>query len=171
MTGTNETQHTLLAYRKPGLTRPEDDVVWRQDGLAVVRLPDGELPNRCLQCNAPADGFRLDYPAPVEVPLCTSHRDHVRRALFVKRAGLALPFVTCFLLAPLAELVRGSAVGALLGTSMLLSLLLILVGSLMLRLPFRILAVRDNTVWIRVGRRFLSSLPPRAHLPTQEKLP
>jgi len=90
---------------------PIESGAWR-DGRLLVMTRDFTLPDRCLKCNLPADGFTLKrklswHPwywyllvlinvpvyiiaalivrktARVEFPLCEEHRRRRRRALFV----------------------------------------------------------------------------------------
>jgi hypothetical protein len=47
-----------LAYATP-LKLDPSEVLWRENDLLVMRSPRGSLPDRCVRCNAAAEGYRL----------------------------------------------------------------------------------------------------------------
>jgi len=158
---------------------PADRVaVWQEDGLVVVRRPDGELPHRCVVCNQPSTrrskrvlgwhhpawyltalvglipygiamlAFRRQ--AELRVPLCDAHRRKRAVAAAIGVGGSLLAIVVTFRLRPTDG-------GAFLfgGLGMLLFLAL---GALLAH-DLGVSRIDDREIRLRAGRDFVASLP------------
>jgi hypothetical protein len=115
---------------------PDEVGVWR-DGDLLIMSKDGELPDRCLKCNAPAEGWRLRrnlswHPqgyyliilfnliiyvivalivrktAKVQVPLCPEHRRRRRRFIALAWLGCLLGPAVIVVGAIAGDSLRGS---------------------------------------------------------------
>jgi len=163
---------------------------WREGHVIVLPREEGELPDRCVVCNGPADLYRHTMTlevrpwwvtasfllgflpffilakltartATVEVGLCDKHRARQALGPWTKRIGLALGFALFITGAYLPSL-------PLLFVSMLLALAAIVVGS-RLTAVVRAAAIDPHNVRLRVGDAFLKSIPSRA-MPQREGL-
>ena len=163
----------------------EEGGLWRDGPLLVIRKGT-ELPDRCLKCNGPAEGYRLKrtlswhrpawyllvlfnliiyvivalcvrWTAKVAAPLCPRHRSKRRRAIAVGWLGS---------LAGIGLMVVGASVpidGIIIGAVVVVGLVLFLASLIygmatsQMVVPKRI---DKNFVWLKkVSPDFLAALP------------
>jgi hypothetical protein len=165
----------------PGQSSGGGAYAWRQGDLLLIHTHGGALPDRCVVCNAPANGYRLrktfawhppEYyltvlagvliyvivamftrkTAALALGLCEQHRVRRRNALIVAWGGFALSFVLMFVGA------TNDSAALMLGSVVGMGVLPI-VGGLMARVA-SVSKIDDGHAWLRVGRPFLESLPP-----------
>ena len=160
----------------------EEGGLWREGNLLVFRKGT-DFPDRCLKCNAPAEGYRLKkllswhppgwylvilfnliiyiivamcvrYTAKIAAPLCPRHRSKRRRTIALGWIGSLGGIGLVFLGAPMPDYAGVfAAVGAIL---FLVFLLYGIIGSNYL-VPKRI---DKNFAWLRkVSPDFLAELP------------
>ncbi len=146
------------AYRQRGLAPvPEHDAV--RDGKYVVfPLRDAELPDRCIFCNQPAHGYRKGlYWAKsrfspryfVELPLCEGHRDREASGRLMFRLGIAVAILGF----------AAMAVSPWLCGAFLLVSLVVMIAGIYRASLLRVQRCKHGMLWIKTGRRFLSSIP------------
>jgi hypothetical protein len=159
---------------------PGGTAMWRDNTKLVVGR-DAQLPDRCVKCNAPANGNRLVkkmywHPqayyllicvgfifyiiaalivrkqATVAIGLCQTHLKKRKTAILVTWSLVALAFALFFIAA-------GADVGALAGVGGLLLLAAMIYGAIAVPTvaPTKI---DDRFVWLKgVNSQFLASLP------------
>ena len=151
---------------------------WREGDAVVVRRPDADLPDRCVRCNEPAGGFRLQrklqwhHPAvyfallispiiygialivrkttTVRVGLCPGHRARRRNGMLVGWLGTLASITAC------TAGIAADTPEAMLG-GLALFLVSVVAGIVMSQVvqPKKI---DESNAWLRVGKRFLESL-------------
>jgi hypothetical protein len=154
--------------------------VWRQDDRVVLHKVGGVLPDRCVMCNAPAQGYRLrktfywhppEYylaiflgvgvyvilalvtrkSARIELGLCPPHRARRRNGLILAWGGFLGAFVLMFVGA--SDDVLGLMIAGFIGL-----LVLPIVGAVMAR-TLRPAKIDEHYAWLRAGKPFVDSLP------------
>jgi hypothetical protein len=157
----------------------------RREGSLLVMSPEAVLPDRCVKCNAPAEGQRLvvslawgpsssnlfqlaifcifsvlwlsSYRAEVEVGICRRHRTGVRR----NSALLA-----CGIVAGLAMIAVGVLRGAEYGYVLLAGIVVLFSAPISMSVAGRLLTasrIEPRIVWIKgVCPEFLATLPERS---------
>ncbi len=134
-------------------------LMWREGGSLVMNL-ETQFPDRCIRCNEPADGQRLECqiqyapsgrlvlshtPVKLEVGLCDKHR---RQRLVQTVVGW---------------LVAAAGLGLMILVRTEIALMVLLVGiGVAGRLSPQIAArkMKDGVLWLRgVGKPFLAGLP------------
>ena len=169
----------------PGRDEPTGDEgtnAYQQGGLLLVPAFSARLPDRCVVCNAPAPGYRLQktfywHPpavylalmlgalpyviaaaitrkrAHLALGLCGEHRARRRNGLFLAWGGFVLGLVVMFA----GAMSDNSAPEGLLA-GIALMIVLPITGGIMARVatPKRI---DDHYAWMKVGQPFLDSLP------------
>jgi hypothetical protein len=154
---------------------------WREGNTVELPLENGELPDRCVICNAPADFYRqivtyrvvpratsvlmfspLLYAVAarstatvvtLELGLCQKHRNRRSQGRLWKGAGLILGaglFVLGVYIRSLPLMIA----------STILPLVAMVIGEHMMTTA-KLVNVSDGVVRLRVGNRFLASIPPR----------
>jgi len=152
---------------------------WRDGDTAVVRRPDADLPDRCVRCNEPAEGFRLQrklqwhHPAvyvalvispviyviialivrkttTVRIGLCPRHRARRRNGILVGWLGSAASVTAC------TAAIAADTPEAMLG-GLLVFLVCVIVGIVMSQV-IQPKKIDDSFAWLRVGKPFLESL-------------
>ena len=168
-----------IGKRTPVLGGKSD--LWR-DGNLLVILKGTDLPDRCLKCNAPAEGYRLKrtlswhrpwwylmilvnlfvyiivamcvrWTAKIKAPFCPRHRARRRNAILIGWLGALTGLGLIVFGASYPGYAGAAAIGGLI---FLLSLLLGVIFSQYL-VPKRIDA---NYIWLRkISPEFLADLP------------
>ena len=152
---------------------------WRDGDAAVVLRPTADLPDRCVRCNQPVDGFRLEkklywhspilYIAILVSPLvyvvialilrktvtvrfglCPGHRARRRNGMLVGWLGTALAITTC------SAGIASDTPEAIFG-GMGLFLILPIVGIAMAHV-IQPKKIEHHFAWLKVGKPFLESL-------------
>lgn len=138
-------------------------------------------PDRCIKCNAPAEGFRLKrklyWHAPwiyltilvgpliyviialvtrkgatIHMGLCPTHRKRRRNGILLGWLGTLAMVGTC-------NVGTMQSSGAIIGLS-ILGLLVSLVASTILTQTVKVKKIDDRYAWVKCGNAFVSSLPP-----------
>lgn len=159
-----------------------DGNAWREGDSVVLPLEGGELPDRCVVCNAPADMYRqhvtltvvprsvyaalLLHPllfaalssamgrsAPVELGLCEKHRNRRGQGRLTKLVGLVLGALMFGAAAAYQAMWFAAA-------SLLTMLVMLALGERMMRTA-TLDRVDGRHLWLRVGDEFLHSMAPR----------
>ena len=139
--------------------------MWRKDRLLILH-PETEFPDRCVRCNAPANGFRLKchlhwaptgrlvrVPARVtiQIGLCELHR--VRRQRLVVGYALVVGIVG-------ALIITGVLLGLGLAQGGLFLVLLCLFALSPITSVLSATKITDEVIWLRgAGEAFLATLP------------
>jgi hypothetical protein len=152
---------------------------WRDGDAAVVRPPTAELPNRCVRCNQPTDGFRLEkklywhspilYIAILVSPLiyvviamilrktvtirfglCPGHRARRRNGMLIGWLGALLSITAC------TAGIAADAPEAIFG-GIGLFVILPIVGIVMAHV-IQPKKIEHHLAWLKVGKPFLESL-------------
>jgi hypothetical protein len=179
---------TLNPYAPPqaigGVPTGGLDGVWREHDVVVVQRQGAVLPDRCVNCNAPANGFRLQktyywhHPAwyllifvsiliyaivamivrksaTVALPLCATHRARRRNGLLIGWLGF---------LGGLALLLFGAAaldppqVPLAVIPGLLAMIVCPIVGAVLATVA-RPTKISDVYAWLKCGQPFVESLP------------
>jgi hypothetical protein len=152
---------------------------WRDGDAAVVWRPTAELPDRCIRCNQPSDGFRLrkklywHHPilyiavavspliyviialilrktVTVGIGLCPAHRTRRRNGMLIGWLGTLASITAC---------TTGIAVDTpeVIFGGIGLFLILPIVGIVMAHV-IQPKKMDDRFAWLKVGKPFLDSL-------------
>jgi hypothetical protein len=170
----------LLQRLREGVTAPSGIGLWRQK-KRVVTFADTVFPDRCIKCNAPADGFRLkrvlywQHPAYlllllcnllillivvlivrkkaiVHVGLCEKHRAQRKQGLIIAWSSV---------IAGVLLLIIGAGLDS--GKAALIGIAVLLVGTIFGGVRARTVSatkITKENVWVGgVNRSFLDTLP------------
>jgi len=129
--------------------------VWRDGPYLVLRRKKTQLPDRCILCNAPAEGKRLSFrvrdphaileQANVKVGLCPYHRS---REVWAQLRGWILMLAGLGMLA-LADLLRTNGIPYLETFAACVGVLLIIAGGVYRRVRPKLLTAK------RIERQFV----------------
>jgi hypothetical protein len=152
---------------------------WREGDAAVVRRPDAELPDRCVRCNQPAEGYRLQrklywhHPAvylvivfspliyvilalimrkttTVRVGLCPAHRKRRRNGMLIGWIGVLVSITVCT-----AGISSDTPEVIFGGIGLFLIFPIVGIAMAQVIAPKR---MDQYFAWLRVGKPFLESL-------------
>jgi hypothetical protein len=164
----------------------------QRDGSLLVLSPEAVLPDRCVKCNAPANGQRhrvtltwshpatnliqlalfcvfsvlwhSSHSAEIEVGICRRHLSRLRR-----KSALG----GCLLVASLGMIAAGAIRGAEYGYVLLGGIVLLLASPIYLSLAGRLLTatrIEPRLIWIKgVCLEYLAELPERESNGNREK--
>jgi hypothetical protein len=164
----------------PGSWRPvHGGACWREGDAVVVRRPEAELPDRCVRCNEPAQGYRLQrklywhHPGlyvvlvispliyviialivrkttSVTAGLCPVHRARRKNGLLIGWIGVPVSLVAC------GTSIATDTPEAIVG-GFLLFFVCLIAGAVMAQVvvPKK---MDQNHAWLRVGQPFLDSI-------------